>query len=205
MTVRHLTLARKPPTSGCTMSTRKYISIAAGLLLGACSSADITAPTMDGTEANLASASSSRFGVAIAYVLVGGGNIDWYAFDASDETGAVRGNFRLYQVRLAKADGTVSYATVDVRGTTTCMKVDGNKARLGGVITRSDFSGLPVGTSMTWSVTDNGSPSYRWGYTRKWDTASSLYAGVDPAGYCALGLAYPEEPVYFGDLNIDPT
>ena len=187
------------------MSTRKYLSLAAGVLLGACSSADIVAPSPSGNDADLATVTAGRYGVAIGYVLVGGGNIDWYGFDASDNTGTVQGNFRLFQVRLAKADGTVSYATVDVRGTTSCMKVDGNKARLGGVITRSDFSGLPVGTPMTWSVTDNGPLSHRWSFTRKWDTASSLYAGVDPAAYCALGLSYPEEPVYFGDLSIDPT
>ena len=185
------------------MSTRKYISIAAGLLLGACSSADIVAPSPAATDANLATVTAGRYGVAIAYVLVGGGNIDWYGFEASDNTGTVQGNFRLYQVRIAKADGSVAYATVDVRGTTTCMKVDGNKARLGGIITRSDFSGLPVGTPMTWSITDNGTARERWA-TRKCDTASSLYAGIDPAAYCALGLAFPEEPVYFGDLTISP-
>jgi hypothetical protein len=186
------------------MSPRKYISIAAGIALAACSSADIVAPRQvaDGSDPLLATVASSKYGFAIAYVLVGGGNIDWYGFNASDETGSVTGKFRLYQVRIAKGDGTNSYATVNVSGTVSGMKVEGKKARLGGFVTTSDFSGLPVGTPMTWSVSDNvDGTTFRRSY-REWDTASSLYAGVNPKDYCNLGLAYPEEPIFLGDLAI---
>jgi hypothetical protein len=75
---------------------------------------------------------------------------------------------------------------------------NGKAARLGGVVTQSDFSGIPAGTPMTWSVSDNtDKPDWK-----KQDAASALYAGVDPAAYCALGLAYPEVPLVLGNLTI---
>lgn len=186
------------------MSPRRYVPIAAALMLAACSSADIVAPRQvaDDSDPLLATAQSGRYGVAIAYVLVGGGNIDWYGFNASDESGQVTGGFRLYQVRISKPDGSIAYATVNVSGKVTCMKVDGKKARLGGVVTASDFSGLPAGTTMTWSVSDKVDGTRLRRSYLDWDTASSLYAGVNPQDYCNLGLAYPEEPVYLGDIAI---
>ena len=184
------------------MPRRTYLTLAVGLMLGACSSADIVAPAPAGDQASLATVTSGRVGVAISYVMVGGGNVDWYGFEASDETGTVQGYFRMYQVRIAKGDGTYAWATVDVRGTVTCMKVEGNKARLGGVVTRSDFFGLPQGTTMTWSVTDNGTPRFSAGRLINLDAASSMFAGVDPSSYCNFGLAYPEVPLLLGNLTI---
>jgi hypothetical protein len=184
------------------MSRSLVLTLTAALTLGACSSADLVAPA-SGAGASLATASSGTFGVAIKYVLVGGGNVDWYSFEASDETGTLSGNFRMYQVRISKGDGTYAWATVDITGTVSCMKVVGNKARLGGVITRSNFAGLPQGTTMTWSVTDNGTPLFVRGRLTNFDAASSMFAGVDPSSYCNFGLSYPEEPLFFGNLTIE--
>ena len=182
------------------MLRRCCLTLAAAVLLGGCSTADIVAPA--GDDASLALVNSGSFGVAIRYVLVGGGNIDWYGFDASDESGTLEGNFRMYQLRIANADGSYSWATVDIRGTVTCMRVEGNKARLGGVISASDFAGLPVGTPMTWSVTDNGTPRFYRGKLINLDAASTMFAGVDPSSYCNFGLAYPEQSLLFGNLTI---
>ena len=182
------------------MSCRTHLAFAAALLLGGCSTAELVSPA--GDEASLATVTSGRYGVAISYVLVGGSNVDWYGFEASDETGKLEGGFRMYQVRIAKGDGTYSWATVDVRGSVSCMKVESNKARLGGVVTSSDFVGLPVGTPMTWSVTDNGRPKWAGFRLTNSDAASAMFAGVDPTAYCNFGLAYPEQPVLLGDLTI---
>jgi hypothetical protein len=113
-------------------------------------------------------------------------------FDAKrDATGHATGTFEFTAVyRNAK---------VKLTGTVTCYTVKGNTARLGGIVTSSNFSEIPVGTSETWSLTDNGAPQ-----SHRFDTSSTLLGGDAnyALGYCANGLPYSERPVIGGKMEI---
>ena len=117
--------------------------------------------------------------------------VDTYSFGAISHDGRVKGQFELrarYLNVLVRAHGFVE-----------CLFVTGNQARIGGKVTQSTFeAGLPVGTQLTWSVTDNGE-----GAKDPPDTASMLL-GNDAAAYCALGLPYPESPLRRGNAQVRP-
>jgi len=118
--------------------------------------------------------------------------VDTYSFAAiGQKDGRVSGQFELrarYLNVLVRAHGFVE-----------CLFVTGNRARIGGKVTQSTFeAGLPEGTQLTWSVTDNGE-----GEKDPPDTASMLL-GNDAAAYCALGLPYPEFPLRRGNVQVRP-
>jgi hypothetical protein len=75
----------------------------------------------------------------------------------------------------------------NLQGDVLCFTIIGNRARIGGVVTRSNNPSIPVGSELTWSVADN--TESRKGDPR--DTASPLL-GADAEAYCAFGLPYPE-------------
>jgi len=75
----------------------------------------------------------------------------------------------------------------------------GNTARVGGIVTVSNFDGLPVGTAQTWSLTDNSA------LTPRIPDTGSTFLGGDATyanAYCANGLPYPEEPFQLGGVQI---
>lgn len=126
--------------------------------------------------------------------------VDRYEFSAvTNEDGTVRGRFRLREVRYDAKHPRRTRVVVRARGRVVCLNATGNKARLGGVVTRSSFTaGIPIGSTFVWSVTDNGGSG--WSSD---DTASPLLGGVDPAAYCANGLPYPEKKVERGNITVD--
>jgi hypothetical protein len=117
--------------------------------------------------------------------------VDTYSFGAISHDGRVKGQFELrarFLNVLIRAHGFVE-----------CVSVTGNHARIGGRVTQSTFpEGLPEGTELTWSVTDNGE-----GENDSPDTASMLL-GNDAAAYCASGLSYQESPLRRGNVQVRP-
>jgi len=125
--------------------------------------------------------------------------VDQYSFSAiRHQDGRFTGQFEF----RAKYMGLRVRAHGEVR----CFRIDGNKARLAGVITKTTFeespppglSGLPVGEVLTWSVTDNRSNN---------DTASPLLGDPpqptqDPFRFCERGLPYPETLIRRGSIQI---
>lgn len=104
---------------------------------------------------------------------------DSYFFVVRQYGATVAGYFE-YQTTLLAGPARVS-------GRVTCVTRVGNKARLGGVIQTSTNPALPVGSQLTWSVTDAGDNK------NAPDTGSS-FLGADAELYCRLGLPYPENP-----------
>lgn len=117
-----------------------------------------------------------------------------YEFSAKpDSTGHATGTFDFF--------ATYHKTKVHLSGAIVCYTVLGNKARVGGIVTRSDFAPIPVGTTETWSLTDNGAPS-----SHAFDTSSSFLGGDAnyALGYCANGLPYTERAVIGGKVVITP-
>ena len=56
------------------------------------------------------------------------------------------------------ADGVVGGVAFPFAGNVTCLRVVGNRAVAGGVVTTSEASNAPVGSGVTIQVTDNGFP-----------------------------------------------
>ncbi|MDQ3516025.1 MAG: hypothetical protein M3403_04540 [Gemmatimonadota bacterium] len=107
---------------------------------------------------------------------------DTYSFSAKVSPGGdVHGNFE-YRTRY-------SGQIVRVHGRVLCVTVTGNKARVGGIVTKSTFpEAIPPDHELTWSVTDNGE-----GKHGPPDSASPLLGTNDAEGYCKGGLPYPLE------------
>ena len=85
-------------------------------------------------------------------------------------------------------------------GEVICVTVTGNRARIGGVVQHSDFpEGIPVGSQLLWSVTDNGE-----GHKDEPDTASPLLGTANAASFCAAGAPAPEFPVGRGNIQVKP-
>ena len=117
--------------------------------------------------------------------------VDTYSFGAIRHDDRVKGQFEL---RAKFLD-----VVIRAHGFVECVFVTGNRARMGGRVTQSTFpEGLPEGTELTWSVTDNGE-----GAKDPADTASMLL-GNDAAAYCAAGLPYPEFPLRRGNVQVRP-
>jgi hypothetical protein len=47
---------------------------------------------------------------------------------------------------------------IDARGDVTCLRVDGNRAIIGGVVTQSNLPSVPVGRGVVIEAVDNGEP-----------------------------------------------
>lgn len=180
------------------------IGIAAALLTLGCARDEMRSPT-DPTPANVLIASdgkvvteerggvqsatghvdqmASPFGIVV---------IDQYSFSAiRTPQGQVQGQFEF----RAKYENVV----VRAHGEVVCLSVNGNHARIGGRVTQSTFeAGIPVGSDLTWTVTDNGEPG------RQRDTASQLL-GAPAEAFCATAVAqYPEAPLRRGNVQVRP-
>jgi hypothetical protein len=68
-----------------------------------------------------------------------------------DEDGSVSGHFNYHQ--------TVEGTTLDFVGTVTCMNVYGNRAKIGGMVTKSTDPTIPAGTFGWFQAFDNGEGS----------------------------------------------
>lgn len=125
----------------------------------------------------------SPFGIAV---------IDQYSFSAiRTPQGKINGQFEFrakYQDIVVRAHGDVD-----------CLTINGNHARIAGHVTQSTFeAGIPTGSELTWTVTDNGEP----GHGR--DTASELL-GFPRELFCAAPAGqYPEAPIRRGNIQVRP-
>jgi hypothetical protein len=119
--------------------------------------------------------------------------VDRYEFSAvRHNDGRVTGNFN-FRSRFSNVE-------VRARGDVLCVAVNGNRARIGGIVRQSDFEeGIPVGSQFLWSVTDNGE-----GSNDEPDTASPLLGTADAASYCAAGAPPPEFPSGRGNIQVKP-
>ena len=109
---------------------------------------------------------------------------DTYKYEAwrTDAPGPVQGTFHHHT--------DLTNGNANVQGVVLCFTIIGNRARIGGLVTRSNNPSIPVGSELTWSVADN--TESRKGEPR--DTASPML-GADAESYCAFGLPYPESPL----------
>jgi hypothetical protein len=119
-------------------------------------------------------------------------NADEYSFNAVRHGDDVNGKFQFYQTRTI---GGVAQEVVVASGPIVCLTVAGNKARVGGRVDATTFPGIPVGSEITWSLTDNGKSA------NADDTASEPLGNVARA-YCELGGPYPEHPVERGKVQV---
>jgi len=118
--------------------------------------------------------------------------IDQYSFSAvRTPQGRINGQFEFrakYQDLVVRAHGDVD-----------CLTINGNHARIAGHVTQSTFeAGIPTGSELTWTVTDNGEP----GDGR--DTASEML-GFSRELFCAEPRGqYPEAPIRRGNIQVRP-
>lgn len=126
---------------------------------------------------------ASPFGIVV---------IDEYSFAAiRTPQGQINGQFEF----RAKYQGLV----VRAHGEVVCLSIDENKARVAGRVTQSTFEeGIPVGSDLTWTVTDSGEPG------RARDTASQML-GAPAEAFCAVTVgSYPEAPLRRGNVQVRP-
>lgn len=118
--------------------------------------------------------------------------IDQYSFSAiRTPQGKINGEFEF----------RAKYLDVVVRahGDVDCLTINGNHARIAGHVTQSTFeAGIPIGSELTWTVTDNGEPG------KGRDTASELL-GFPRELFCAAPAGqYPEAPIRRGNIQVRP-
>jgi hypothetical protein len=119
--------------------------------------------------------------------------VDEYTFHAVRHGDDINGEFHLLQRRVING---VEEAVVIASGRIECLTVAENRARVGGRVTMTTFpEGIPMGSEITWSVTDNGKNA-------KADDSASQPLGNNARAYCALGLPYPEQPVERGKVQV---
>lgn len=124
---------------------------------------------------NLQLASASEFvttGGAEITLIVDDFTERWSFVAKRDESLNARGEFNF----IARVFGT----TVHAQGNITCFEIDGNRARLGGVITHSNTPDL-VGIDVIWTVEDNGEGTK----APAPDRATSLQFG-EPEPHCLV-------------------
>jgi hypothetical protein len=182
--------------------TMHLVALASALSV-AVSCAEPTAPSlarMDEVELvsskddnNAKKADVHAIHVQITNMVFGATTVDRYSFHAMEHDGDVKGNFFLYQLRIIEG---VEDAVVIASGPMECVTVNGNKAKVGGRVTYTTFpEGIPMGSEVTWSVTDNGKSA-------KADDSASQPLGNNARAFCDLGLPYPESPVERGKIQI---
>lgn len=118
---------------------------------------------------------------------------NWFTFDAKRTRGdAATGTFQF----VADYKGIA----VVITGAIVCYTVEGNRARVGGIVTASSFAEIPIGTAQTWSLTDNDTSLLNLG------DSGSTFLGGDGSyamAYCTAGLPYPERPFVAGGVVIN--
>ncbi len=124
--------------------------------------------------------------------------IDEYSFIAQHRNNdTVSGNFK-FEREFPEFPGL----EIKFRGEVLCFTVAGNRARIGGQVTRTNFpEGIPVGTFLTWSVTNNDGKKEDG--DEEEDTASMLL-GADAMAYCLSGLPYSELKLQKGRIEVRP-
>jgi hypothetical protein len=187
------------------LQLRASSGLAAILSLGALGCSDIVNPVAPELRSDLTYADASAFSkadrktdvhaihVRISNMVFGTTVVDEYTVHVIGVGDDVKGQFFLYQLRIVEG---VEQAVIIASGPAECSQVDGNKAKVGFRVDYTTFpEGIPRGSELTWSVTDNGKSA------RADDTASQPL-GNDARAYCALGLPYAEHPVERGKIQV---
>ena len=185
-----------------TLTRARSLAVAAlACLIASCSeplapatplvSGALTASSKDGKD----NADVHAIHVQITSMVLNAITVDRYTFHAIKHGDDVKGKFFLYQTRMIDGEAV---AVVIASGPMECAMVENsNKARVGGRVTFTTFpEGIPMGSEITWSVTDNGKSAHAD------DTASQPLGSADARAYCALGAAYPEVPVERGKVQV---
>lgn len=174
-------------------------SAAACIALAACGE---ELPTGEAVEASMAVNAPS-----VAASASGGANWDLGGFDLDDDgdedpvgnvlafnavrydDGSVRGQIEYQQSALGDA--------FRFHGTVTCIAVyDGNRAKFGGPITRSDDPTIPVGVYMWFTVVDNGQ-----GAASAPDRSSIFGIGDNAANEAFCASDAPPNPLFSADVT----
>jgi hypothetical protein len=133
--------------------------------------------------------------VRLSNMVFGATVVDLYSIKAHDNPHGTKGHFDFYQERIV--EGLVT-AVVIASGEIDCLAITANKAKVGGTVTWTSFpEGIPVGSEITWSMTDNGQPAHS-------PDLASQPLGNNAQSYCALGLPYAESPVLKGKVQVHP-
>ncbi len=174
------------------------VLLASGLALGCSSDADPnpTSPSLSSANIPLESATQGQQQVtgSIFINLVDfGGAPQRMSFNAvRHRDGRVSGQFQIFS---SQEPG------IRVHGIVTCLGIDGNLARLGGLITRSSPAGFE--SPAFWRVVDNGE-----GRHAPADLSSDLAAFAPPEiveEFCALGFDFPPLlPSPQGNIQVRP-
>jgi hypothetical protein len=131
--------------------------------------------------------------VRISNMVFGTTVVDQYTFHVKGEGDDVKGQFFLYQIRIIEG---VEEAVVIASGPAECSQVAGNKAKVGFRVDFTTFpEGIPRGSELTWSVTDNGKSANAQDF-------ASQPLGNDARIYCAFGGPHPEHPVERGKIQV---
>ena len=131
--------------------------------------------------------------VRISNMVLGTTIVDEYSFHMMEVNDDAKGKFFLYQRRIIDGE---EVAVVIASGPAVCVEVDGNKAKVGGRVTFTTFpEGIPMGSELTWSVTDNGKSAHA-------EDLASQPLGNNARAYCELGLPYAETPIERGKIQV---
>jgi len=180
---------------------RRAWSTFAVLCLAATSCRDATGPSdvtrVSGGSAAAHGGTNSSKVMAIHVTItssVGGATLlDRYTFHVMRHGDEIQGRFQVRQSRMIEG---AERAIVEVSGDMVCMTITGNRARVGGRVDETSFpEGIPVGSELTWSVTDNGTSANVWDF-------ASQPLGNNAHAYCLAGLPYPEHLVDAGKVTV---
>jgi hypothetical protein len=183
------------------MSRSPFIAVlllASGLALGCSSDAapNPTGPTVSAANTALESATQGQqqvTGSIFINLVEFGGAPQRMSFSAiRHRDGRVTGQFQIFS---SQEPG------IRIHGIVTCLGIDGNLARLGGVITRSSPPGFE--SAGFWRVVDNGE-----GHHAPPDLSSDLFAFTPPEiveEFCAVGFDFPPLlPSPQGNIQVRP-
>jgi hypothetical protein len=94
--------------------------------------------------------------------------------------------------------GVVGGVRFPFSGRVTCLRIEGNRAAAGGVVTRSEASNAPVGSGVIIQVTDNGSP----GAGRDTNINFVGFGGSDPELTTCPITDFPEPVITRGNYVV---
>jgi hypothetical protein len=173
---------------------RRHLALAAGAAFALMACGDARSSRITGPAGPLANNGSAK-----EFVTTGGAEItvvvdlqtERYSFVANRENdGSVVGELTAIETVLGK--------TFTFHADVTCFTIDGNQAWLEGVITHSNAPVFPpAGTTIIWTVEDNGEGGNATGP----DKASQIIS-FPPGPNCSAGVDQILRPVTSGNVQV---
>jgi hypothetical protein len=121
-----------------------------------------------------------------------------FVFDKQDISFSFHGKQNKQMV--VKGEFEMHDQTNDLRihGSVTCLSIEGNLARLGGVVEQSTDPSLPVGLLIAWRTVDNGE-----GINEPVDLLSRpSIVGKDPKKECQRAIKFNEVKIQSGNIQV---